>query len=688
MNTRHQHTPPPPARYPTQWVSLCLTLLFSAVSFSSSSATDLTDLSLEDLMLVEVALVSRKQERLFNTPAAAYVLTQEDIRRSGATSIPEALRLVPGMVVARVDANKWAVSTRGHNGRFAQELLVLIDGRTVYTPLFSGVFWEMRDVLLEDVNRIEVIRGPGGTLWGTNAVNGIINIVTEKATRGSFVKGGIGTEERGFGAIRYGGRIGTNTYARVYAKSFLRDAFVDASNQRGADEWHMGQVGFRIDKDFNDQSNLTLQGDLFGGTRGQIYRFPTLTTPFVQHVENDTRLNGKNILGRYTKTFSPQHEISLQAYFDQTDWRDTLLTENRKTYDIDFQHRFKWGTRQELVYGFGYRLSRDNIQDNTWTTVNQPQRSLPLYSAFLQNTLTLIPNRLNLIVGSKFEHNDHTGVEYQPSTRLLFTPHPNHTLWASITRAIRTPSRSEDDLNSAWITLPPDSLFAGSPPTLIFLLGDRSVKSSVLHAFEFGYRLHPTNTLIIDFATYFNTYKDLRAGQIGTPIIKTTPIFHIEVPALASNNLWGETYGFELTCDWQVNQIPLRLRTSYSFIKMDLRTFGDTDPRAIPGTAELLTSENRSNPKHQAFLWASFTPHTQLQVDGILRYVDALPALKTKRYLECDLRLGWHPLDPLEIAISGQNLFHAHHREFETTLVSTVPTEIQRSVYTTVRWSF
>lgn len=689
MNTRR------PKRITTQltfrgtFTCLCIffLLVYPPLLFASDDL-DLTNLSLEDLMSIEVSLVSRRQEKLFHTPAAVYVLTKEDIRRSGVTSIPEALRLVPGMVVGRVDANKWAVSARGHNGRFAQELLVLVDGRTIYTPLFSGVFWEMRDVMLEDVSHIEVIRGPGGTLWGANAVNGIINIVTDKAAKGGVIKGGTGTEEKGFGSVRYGFQLDANTAMRVYGKFFSRDAFVDATNQKGADAWHMSRFGFRLDHHPAPSTTLTLQGDLFTGKRGQVYRFPTLTAPYVQPVESKSNMSGGNLVGRFTKSFSNGQEVSLQSYYDYTTWQDTLLSEKRHIYDIDFQHRLKWASQNELVYGFSFRGSQDDIKGGTWTSVNEPQRSLALYSGFVQNTLTLKPETLNFTVGAKVEHNDHTGFEYQPSVRLLFTPHPQHASWASATRAVRTPARFEDDLRSAWYTLPPDSLFQGSPPVLIYLEGNRDLKSNIVHAYELGHRIRPSSRFFIDAAVYYNKYKDMRAGQVGAGTVRTSPVFHIELPAFAANTVWGETYGLELTTDYQPTSLPLRLRAAYTYTKMALKANAEEDPDSLPGSNDLLASENEANPKHQAFVWASLNPHPNWQIDNMWRFVSALPTLNTKRYLEADLRISWQPTDHFSLAITGQNLLHDHHREYETTLVNTIPTETQRSVYTAFTWSF
>jgi len=302
--------------------ALWLTQAGVGYATTASLAIDLTTLSLEELMGVEVTLASRKKEKLFETAAAVFVLTREDIRRSGVTSIPEALRLVPGMVVARVDANKWAISARGFNGRFAQKLLVQIDGRSVYTPLFSGVFWEVQDVLWEDVARIEVIRGPGATLWGANAVNGIINIITRTAqeSRGGWAAVGGGSEERAFGQVRYGDSGGDGVDYRVYGKYFARDAGVNLQGGRGADAWNMGRGGFRADWAQIKQGELTLQGDVYRGETGQRYRFAIGESPYQRVFDDDTRLAGGNVLGRWRRALSSTSEMAVQLYYDRSEW--------------------------------------------------------------------------------------------------------------------------------------------------------------------------------------------------------------------------------------------------------------------------------------------------------------------------------------------------------------------------------
>ena len=661
---------------------LILCLLLTACS-AVADELDLLALSLEDLLEIEVTLVSRRQERWFDAPAAVHVLTREDLRRCGATSIPEALRLVPGVQVARIDANKWAVSARGFNGRFAQKLLVLIDGRSVYTPLFSGVIWETRDVLLEDVERIEVIRGPGGTLWGANAVNGIINIVTAEAvdSAGGLAVVGAGTEERGFARGRYGGRWGEKADYRVYAKGFARDRLVDAAGRSGADDWQMRQAGFRFDQKRAD-GELTWQGDLYSGERGQVYRFAALTPPYVDLVEDDTRLSGGNLLGRWTHRRASGAEMKLQFYYDRTRWQDALFTETRGTWDVDFQHIFGRGRRQEIVWGLGYRLTRDRIAGSPFLSVTPKQRGMPLYSAFVQDQVELIAGRLRLVAGSKVEHNAHTGFEYQPGARLLWTPGARHAIWAAVTRAVRTPSRSEDDVQLTIQALPPDALFAGSPPTLPILLGNRELEAERLHAFELGYRTQPRNGLAVDLAGFYNDYEDLRTGTLEAPYRGDLPgDLYLVIPVRAANLVQATTYGLDLAADWRGMGDGWRLRAAYSYLRMDVETGPESNP--------LAAVQEEEYPAHQLSLWSSADWRNDLELDAMLRYVDRLSGPGIPAYLTLDLRLAWKLGPGLELALSGRNLLDAHHLEYKAELlVDTVPTETQRGVYGTIAWSF
>ena len=419
---------------------------------------DLVDEPLENLtrqnvvvpaLDVQVSTVSRTESTVGRSAAAVFVVTNEMIRRSGARTIPDALRLVPGVQVARIDANKWAVTIRGFNGRYANKLLVQIDGRSVYTPLFAGVYWDVQDVVLEDVDRIEVIRGPGAAVWGANAVNGVVNIITKSArdTQGTFVEAGSGTEERSFSTVRTGGKLGQNAYYRIYGKWFERDR-AGLPTGIADDEWRQGRTGFRIDWEPNGCDKLTFQGDAYGGTSGTANRIPDSLPPdFQSTITDDSRVSGGNALLRWSRTIDAETDWSLQFYYDRTSRKavTTGFQEDRDTIDLDFQHRFPLAPEHSLIWGFGYRNSKDSIRSSPFYLQFYPSdRADDLFSYFVQDEITLREDLLYLTVGSKFEHNDYTAFEYQPTGRLLWTPDPRHSIWAAISRAVRTPSRAED----------------------------------------------------------------------------------------------------------------------------------------------------------------------------------------------------------------------------------------------------
>jgi len=419
----------------------------------SAEETGLFSMSIEELMNIEVSTVSKKNDAMFATPAAITVITAEDIRRSGHQSIPEVLRMVPGVHVARIDSNKWAITARGFNSMYAEKLLVLIDGRTVYTPLYSGVYWDVQDLMLEDVEQIEIVKGPGGTLWGANAVNSIINIITKKArdTQGTLVTGGIGTEEKGFSSLRYGGKLGENAYYRVYAKYFNRDESVYANGDHANDRSDMLREGFRIDWDYSEQDQITLQGDFYDGHSAQRIRQTSPgPAPFVPgtnfQADNNMDIRGLNTLARWTRKHSDSSSTSLQFYYDRTERYAIQLGESRDTFDIDFQHRSQISDDHNLIWGLGYRHTGDNI-DNSYTVAFNPSScDNELFTGFVQDEITILDDLLKFIVGTKVEKNDYTGCEFQPSARLLWTPDERNTVWASFTRAVSTPSRTNADM--------------------------------------------------------------------------------------------------------------------------------------------------------------------------------------------------------------------------------------------------
>lgn len=712
--TKRASIPKPSDRPPCRhriWQALIVALLVGvwarpggADALSGHSATwdELAAMGLEELMNVEVTLASRKEETLFETAAAVWVITQEDLRRSGVTSIPEALRLVPGMQVGRIDASKWGISARGFADRYAQKLLVLIDGRSVYNPIFAGVYWEVQDLLLEDVAQIEVVRGPGATLWGANAVNGIVNIITRSArdTQGRLATVGLGTEERGFGGVRYGGMLGEKGHYRVYAKAFSRDDFVDAFGRAGNDDWQMARGGFRGDWQLGEENALTVQGDLFTGDAGQTLRFSTLEPPFGHLIVDETGMHGGNLLGRWQRSLERNGDLQLQLYGEQYARADSLGDWDYAVYDIDFQHHFSWRTRQEIIWGAGYRFSRDHTDSSPKFRFDPASDSAHLVSAFAQDEISLVDDRLRLTLGSKFERNPYSGFEYQPNARLLWKPHVEQTVWLSATRAVRTPARADIDVRLNVATFPTaevlPSVSLDAPPSLVVILGDRSFDTEKLLSLEAGYRFSPTADLFVDLAVFYNDYGDLRAGRAVLPYLDESadpPRFVFELPV--ANLMEGRTRGGELAVDWQFPERLGRLRAAYTFLDLDL----DLDPRANI-ESEFLES---GSPRHQFLIWAALNPRSDLQVDGIARFIGALPKRTDQqslpyverlpdrgvdRYLELDLRMAWRPMRDLEIAVVGQNLLADQHLEAVDTLLDTQPTAVQRGVYGAITWGF
>ncbi len=505
---------------------LAVLLAANTVAQTSRSVPDVTAMSVEDLMNMQVTSVSKRTQKVADAAAAIFVITQEDIRRSGATSIPEALRLAPGLEVARIDQNKWAIGSRGFNGRFDNNLLVLMDGRSVYTPLFSGVYWNIQDVMLEDIDRIEVIRGPGATLWGANAVDGVINIITKPAasTQSAIVTAGGGTEERGSGGVRYGSKLGDNTHYRIYGKYFDWGPSNFASGATANDGWDAMRGGFRADWTPTGANSLTLQGDLFRSKYDETLTVPSLASPFSSTFPNNGVYSGGNILGRWNHN-SEGNSMSLQMYYDNTTTVDkSLFVDHQNVFDMDFQHGFHVGDSQQFVWGLGYRSILDR-NDSSFTVSLQPnQVSLNQFSAFLQDEISLVDNRLRLTLGSKFEHNDFTGFEVEPNARLLWTLSPNQSVWTAVSRAVRTPALTEEGLRLNSAVIPPGTPANPAPlPAVVAVFGSHQFNSENLLAYELGYRVQATSNLSLDLATFYNHYSNLRTAEPGTPFVEGSP---------------------------------------------------------------------------------------------------------------------------------------------------------------------
>lgn len=557
--------------------SLALALSVQADTSTTESDDDFLDFSLEELIslnIPDVTSVSRKKQRLMDSAAAIYVITSDDIQRTGVTSIPEALRMVPGMQVARLNGNTWSISTRGFNYIFANKLLVLIDGRTVYSPLFSGVNWDVQDTLMADIDRIEVIRGPGAALWGANAVNGVINVITKSAadTQGSVVTLGGGSEEKAFGSYRHGGQFGDSGFYKVFFKAFQRDGMVMPNGDDANDDWKMKRAGFKTEWKPTSDTDFTVQGDIYEGTTRPLLKI--FEDNAIQKKDNTARdQRGGNLSAYWKRTVAENHDYSLRAVFDDYQNFDYRVTEKRNSMDLEFQHYYQPFDGHDLVWGLGYRATWYELSDMRNIVMLDEQgnrenkRFDELYSLFVQDDITL-NDQWTFTVSSRFEHNSFTGYEIQPNARLTWKATENRTFWTSLSRAVKTPSISETAVVSDHITFIKDPNF---PTFDMSIQGNRDLKSEKLTAFEVGYRELFTDSFRLDITAFYNQYDDIVA-YISTPTCPngssafnldgggsiipacsfTTLLQPIGLPTTFDNGINAKTYGLELTADWQV----------------------------------------------------------------------------------------------------------------------------------------
>jgi iron complex outermembrane receptor protein len=654
----------------------------------AAAPSPLIEMSIEELMNMHVTTVAKKPEKWFDTPAAIYVITSQDIKRSGVTSIVEALRLAPGVEVERISAHRWSVGIRGLSDELDRRMLVLVDGRSVYNPIVAGVYWDAVDYPLEDIARIEVIRGPGGTLWGANAVNGIVNIITKSAkdTQGGLVTAGGGTEEQGFGSVRYGDTIGADLDYRIYAKYASRDA-LHHEDSNNYDNWQMAQTGFRTDWDATEKDNLTFQGDLYTTITGQREDLSFYSPPYFEWREYDLHSTGANMLGRWHRELSDSSDWTLQAYYDMTQRRFPSIKMDVDTLDIDFQHRFSSIPKNEIIWGLGYRLN--SIEIDSWPTMvsTDPDRSDNLFSAFVQDEIILVEDKLKLTVGSKFEHNDYSGSEYQPSARILWKPTQRQSLWASVSRAVRTPSPVESQLQQTIFYID-----YGAPATLFFRsYGDDGFETEELLAYELGYRIQPHDKLSFAVATFYNEYDNYLSSELDVSKIfgepTSSPVRYI-FPIYLRNNLHGKIYGGEMSVEYK----PFdwwRLHASQSMLQIDM----ESDTPLDAGSEYFI---EHSSPSHQSAIQSYMNLPHNLKLDCTFRSVARLetirgPNYKVSGYNSMDARLAWNIKPDLEVSVVGQNLLDDHHPEFslkEKLGSPLAPLEIQRSVYGKVQWQF
>ncbi len=661
-------------------------------------STDLMELGLEDLMNIQVTSVSKKEQSLFDSASAIYVVTREDIRRSGATSVAEALRMVPGIQVAHINSSQKAITSRGFDSQFSNKLLVLMDGRSVYSPLDSGVYWEVQDTMLEDIDRIEVIRGPGGTIWGANAVNGVINIITRnsKDTQGGLVTGGGGTEERGFGGLRFGGEAGDDLSYRVYAKYLNRDEFVDSDGHRTSDDWDMMRGGFRADWEISEHDSVRVQGDIYEGQARHTMTLTGYLTPsYLRIVDGEMDQFGGNVLTSWKHEFSKKSDMTTQLYYDRLEQHPPSNVAGQKldTLDFELNHRLELGEHQEIIWGLGYRFNTDDFHSCESVSFDPDKLDAHLASVFIQDEISFMEDRLYLTVGSKFEHNDYTGFEFQPSLRVLGKPHENHRVWAAVSRVVRTPARMDNDARLNFLSFPdPTAPDPASATILQFsLFGDNDFESEDLLAVELGYRGQPTERFLLDATAFYNFYDHLQTWDWGDSFPEASPFPHLVIPLYYGNNMDGETYGAELAATVDVMD-RWKLSGGYSWLKMQLDTDKSSKMSNEFFNIESLFSsvgeaEEGNAPLNQIHLRSHFDLPRDVDFDIAAYYVDSLISLNVHSYTRLDTRLGWSPVEDLDIDVVFQNLLEPYHKEFNTITIFNA-SEVQRSVYGKVTWRF
>ena len=607
-------------------------------------AQNLKRMSIEELTQLDITTASRRVEPLAQVADAVSVIRGEDVRRAGVANLAEALRLADGIAVARADNQTWAISTRGFNISTANKILVLIDGRTVYSPLFAGTFWSVQDVPLADIDRIEVIRGPGGAIWGANAVNGVINIITKPAadTKGLSVGFGAGTEERAITTVQYGASAGAFDY-RVYGKFRARDGQVLSTGVDANDGVKYGQGGFRLETKPGATNAWLLQGDAYAGREG------LFNTP-------DTHVDGANLMGRWTRRSSASSQFRAQVYFDHVYRRVfAQLRDVRNTIDVDLQQQFASG-RHAVIVGGHARASRGDDTGNAAFFFDPRVRVSTIAGVFVQDEITLSPRRVALIVGSKFERNTFTGVETQPSVRVRWTPSSRRTLWGAVSRAVRLPTRFDTDLR-----------FTNPVTRAVTLTGSMDFDSEKVVAFEAGYRAEIAGRLSLDVAGYRNIYDDLRSQEF--PAAAGQPI-------VLRNMMNARTWGTELSGTLLVTP-GWRVQTGYVYMRQAFKfDAGSRDPTR--GFNEF------NDPTHTFKLRTAFDLPKGFEADAFLRHIGRLPHPVIPAYGELDARIGWRWSPRWEISLIGQNLLHAQHEEFR--LAGPLREQFQRGAYVRVLW--
>ncbi|HEV2522174.1 MAG TPA: TonB-dependent receptor plug domain-containing protein [Candidatus Acidoferrales bacterium] len=607
---------------------------------------DLTSMSIQELTNIQVTSASKKVESLSAAPAAIYVITGEDIRRGGFSSVPDALRTVPGMYVVQQSSHVWLVTARGFSNEFNDKMLVLIDGRLVYSPTNGGVYWDVQDPPLEDIERIEVIRGPGGTLWGANAINGVINIITKDSskTQGMLVAASSGVNEGYAGRVHFGGKIGENFAYRIYGTSNDWLPTVSPTGFENYDGWSITQGGMRFDWTASRKNTVTFDGQGYSGRIRDVQGVFSPTSAELTQTDTSGVVKGGHLLGDWKHSFSDRSSLDVLGYCDWTGRESIVLTEYRNTCDVEGQHRYSFNPRHTLTWG-GSILTTSETWNDTFTNSFVPSsQRVTTYSAFLQYDVVLAPDKFRLIAGSKFEHNPYTGFEYQPQVRAVWTPQKQHTFWVAISRAVRTPDRFDEDILHRDKQINPSP----PPPEFILFTGNPAVKSEVLIAFEAGYRYEWKQIFSLDAATFYNHYDHLiGASAPGSPIVNPLPFF-VDFPVGIVNEKGGQTHGLEIFAKYS----PVRRWT----VSAGITELRGASPAwtAFPAVAD--------NPLHEANVESKLDLTHFVNLDASYFYNDAIPHL-LPTLNRVDVGSTTRPIRGFTFSVWGRNLQQDRHKE-------------------------
>jgi iron complex outermembrane recepter protein len=660
-----------------------LVLLFCALTaaHAQNAEPDLTTLQIEDLMNVDVTSASRKEQKLSEVPAAVFVITKEDIQRSGATNIPDLLRMVPGLEVAQINPSTWAISARGFNGQYSNQLLVLIDGRTVYSPIFSGVYWDAQDVALDLIERIEIVRGPGAAIWGANAVNGVINIISKNAkdTQSGMATASGGTLEHGAGGVRYGGLIGGHGAYRIFADGFQMGHYLTPDHQNGQDDWYRFHGGFRLDADVSGKDSLTIEGEALRGNEGERDASIVSVGPPVNAIL-DLRgvFSGWSVLARWKRVLSPASETSVQVYFDRSNRGNGTYAIGLNTLDLDFQHHWNWGRRQDLVWGLGFRNNSDDTAPTLRVSFSPPDLTTHIFSAFVQDEIAIRPNRLYLTLGTKVEHEYYNGFNLQPTARIRWSPDDRGMLWAAISGAQSTPSRVQTSVRFNYAAYPGP----GGLPILISLFGNPNLKNERLTATEAGFRKQWSTALSFEAAAFFNQYRDLTSEETGpTGLEADPPPEHLLMPIYLGSLLHGETHGLEAFANVRLAS-RWTLSPGYTFLAVRLHpNAGSTDLTTGPET-------EGGSPRQQAELRSQVNLPRHWEWTTSAYFVGRLIAPKIPSYTRLDTNLAWQLSDKISLGLVGQNLLRNLHQEYAGPDLTVLPSLVRRSAYAGLTWRF